>query len=71
MNKDMLNGSGYVDKTAYHAINKVTRDEKNRANRDVAAEVLIRALKDIIWLAGFRLIDRIKLEDPKTGKKYT
>lgn len=71
MNKDLLNGSGCVDKTAYRAINKVARDEKNRANRDIAAEVLIRALKDIIWLAGFRLTDRIKLENPKTGKKYT
>lgn len=70
MNHDYLNGSGCKDPTAYKAISKIARTDKNRANRQMAAEVLIRVLKDIIWLAGFKLADRIKITDPKTGIEY-
>lgn len=74
MDKTMLNGSGCVDKVAHEAINNVIREERAKErktyDRDEAAEVLIRTLKNIIWLSGFKLTERIKLEDPKTGKKY-
>lgn len=74
MDKTMLNGSGCVDKVAHEAINNVEKEErlkgKRMCDRDEAAEVLIRTLKNTIWLSGFKLTERIKLEDPKTGKKY-
>ena len=74
MDKTLYNGSGCIDKVAHEAINKVSREEKNKEKklhaRDEAAEVLVMVLKNIIWLAGFKLSERIKFEDPKTGKKY-
>lgn len=74
MDRTILNGSGCVDKVAHEAINNVLREEKIKerkmCDRDEAAETLIRTLKNITWLSGFKLTERIKFEDPKTGKKY-
>lgn len=71
MDKNLLNGSGCVDYTAHEAINNVEKDSKIKTNsRDEAAEVLVRSIKNLMWLSGFRLIDRIRFEDPKSGKKY-
>jgi hypothetical protein len=70
----MLNASGCSDRTAHDAINNVEREkrlkEKPTKEREEAAETLIKTLKNMIWLSGFKLSERIKLEDPKTGKKY-
>lgn len=68
--KILLNGSGCVDHTAHDAISKVSREQKRAANRDDAADVLIKSIKNMIWLSGFRLTDRIRFEDPQSGKKY-
>ncbi|MDD2960013.1 MAG: hypothetical protein PHR92_16130 [Lachnospiraceae bacterium] len=73
MDKTLFNPSGYMDKTSHDAINNVEKEAKrkiDKGNREDAAEVLIKTLKEVIWLSGFKLADRIKLEDPKTGKKY-
>lgn len=74
MDKTLVNGSGCVDKVAHEAINNVVREEKNKEKkvheRDVAAEVLIKAIKDMMWLSGFKLIGRIQFEDRKSGKRY-
>lgn len=68
--KTLFNGSGCVDHTAHKAMNNVTREERKAAARDEAAEVLVKSIKNMIWLSGFRLIDRIRFEDPQSGKKY-
>lgn len=74
MDKTVLNGSGCVDKVAHEAINNVAREEKAKEkkmhDREEAAETLIKTLKNTVWLSGFKLIGRIQLEDPKTGRKY-
>lgn len=75
MDKTLLNGSGCMDRVAHEAINNVERariqvSRADRTDRDEAADVLIKTIKNAIWLSGFKLADRIKLEDPKTGKKY-
>lgn len=73
MDKSRLNGSGCADPVAHEAINNVQREQKKMAasnNRDAAAEVLVKNVKDMIWLAGFKMIGRIQFEDPKSGKKY-
>ena len=71
MDKSMLNGSGCIDHTAHEAINNVTKESKSRrGTRDEAAEVLVRNIKDLMWLSGFRLVGRIQFEDPKSGKQY-
>lgn len=74
MDKTLVNGSGCMDKVAHKAINNVVREEKNKEKkiheRDVAAEVLIKAIKDMMWLSGFKLVGRIQFEDRKSGKRY-
>lgn len=59
-----------MDHTAHDAVNNVTREQRKAAARDEAADVLIKSIKNMIWLAGFRLTDRIRFEDPQSGKKY-
>lgn len=51
MDKNRLNGSGYVDNTAYEAIGNMTREEKRK--RDDAANILIRDVKALIRGARF------------------
>lgn len=73
MDRSMLNGSGCVDAVAHEAINNVDREQKKANavhNRDTAAEVLVKNIKDMMWLSGFKLIGRIQFEDPKSGKRY-
>lgn len=72
MDKTKCNQEGYPDPTAYNAINNVSprTGSNEKSARDIAAEVLIKTVKNLVWLSGFNLIERIKLEDPKSGKKY-
>lgn len=61
------NAEGYPDPTAYNAIRNIINDEAERDNRAFA---LIRAIKSIIQISGFELIERIKLKDTETGREY-
>lgn len=71
MDKTLLNGSGCMDRTAHEAICNIEREKKQKyGNRDEAADVLVKNIKDTVWLSGFKLIGRIQFEDPKTGKRY-
>lgn len=73
MDKSMLNGSGCFDSVAHEAINNVEREKKKISavhSRDTAAEILVKNIKDMMWLSGFKLIGRIQFEDPKSGKRY-
>jgi hypothetical protein len=67
MNKEKLNASGCPDPTAYIALQKVSKEEK-----ELSAKVLevIKVLKVIIEWAGFELIGRIWLKDKKTGREF-
>ena len=58
-----LNGEGYRDPTAYPCIEKENRLEK-RVN------ALIKAIKTIIALSGFELINRIELRDKHSGEEF-
>lgn len=68
MDKNRLNGSGYVDDTAYKAIGNITREQKQR--RDDAANELIHDVKSLIRERGFDVIGRIGIKDKMTGKEY-
>lgn len=71
MDKNKLNASGCKDLVAYEAINHTTRVLRtDRTKRDEAADELIKAVKIMVRLSGFELMDRIKLRDTKNGKKY-
>lgn len=74
MDKERLNASGCRDDTAYEAIKKasakVSVSRYNYTKRDEEADEMIHMLKRIIRLYGFHLTERIRFEDPKTGRKY-
>lgn len=61
------NAEGYSDPTAYSAMSKVLREEKERLRR---ASAVIGVIKSVVDLAGFDLITRIELRDRKTGREY-
>ena len=63
------NSEGYVDSTAYKAIQSVSVEEKKLAIQS-EHDKLIQHLKYTIELAGFRLSDRIKLIHKVTGRKF-
>lgn len=67
MNKEKLNASGYPDLTAYAAIEKVSKEEKELYRK---VSELLKVLKIIIDWAGFELIGRIWLKDKKTGREF-
>ena len=70
MDKSILNQSGCVDKTAHDAINRYEKEQKHYSQRKEAVEVLVQAIKNIAWLAGFKITNRIHFEDRKTGERY-
>lgn len=61
-NPDKLNGSGCKDLTAFEAIRNVESEE--RFNK------LLKTIKNVCELSGFRLEERIVLRDKKTGKVW-
>lgn len=67
MKEEKLNGSGYYDPTAYAAIEKLLKEEKELSKK---VSELLKVLKTIIEWAGFELIGRIRLKDKKTGREF-
>lgn len=61
------NSEHYADPTAYAGIKAVMREQ---GDADKRAFDLIKMLKYIVRLAGFELIDRIKIRDIKSGNEY-
>lgn len=43
---------------------------KNGGEKDEEAELFVKMVKRLAKGFGFKLCDRIKFEDPETGKKY-
>ena len=60
-----LNGSGYVDPTAYKAIKHVEKTKKEERARHFK---LLNTLFYICEMAGFEVQGRIVLKDKKTGR---
>lgn len=66
------NAEGYPDPTAHAALSKAERERLAALDEsDARCNLLIRALKALIDLAGFDLLARIELRDRRTGKRYT
>ena len=61
------NAEGYSDPTAYTAMDKILREEKERERR---VSTVIGLIKSIVDLAGFDLLSRIELRDRKSGREY-
>ena len=60
------NAEGYVDPTAYAALQSIVNDEK----AEKKAAYLIAVLKFIIRESGFELLNRIELRDKRTGRDF-
>lgn len=67
MNNPYYNNEGYAGPTAYAGTKNIIREESETERR---ASELIKILKFIIRLAGFELIERVKIKDTKTGRKF-
>ena len=72
MDKSLYNASGCKDRTAHDAICAADRTRTlvyraSRSKKDEDAELFVKRLARGF---GFKLCDRIKFEDPETGKKY-
>lgn len=67
MNNPYFNSEEYADPTAYAGTKNIIKEESETERR---ASELIKVLKFIIRLAGFELIERVKIKDTKTGRKF-
>lgn len=63
MQNPYFNQSGCADPTAYHALKNLSDEEKK-------VNFLIKVLKYIIRESGFELLNRIELQNTKTGRVY-
>ena len=61
------NASGCKDTTAYEAVGHVSKEE-HKVNQ--VAHDLTKLAKDLIVLAGFEVIGRIRIKHKKTGKEF-
>ena len=66
------NSKGYPDPTAYEAIKKAEKSEKEiaRKQEDERFHKLLNSIFSMCELAGFKLEGRITLKDIKTGRVW-
>lgn len=60
------NSSGYIDPTAYKAMQNVERDEK----LDARYRLVLSIIRNVLDLAGFCMVERFVIKDKKTGKVW-
>lgn len=65
--KPWENGEGYPDPTAYDAL-KVLSEQQNQDRQRISA--VIHTVRCVLDLAGFELINRMELQDKRTGRVY-
>ena len=63
----LKNAEGYVDPTAYAAMNTV---QKEQDAAELRVQNFIRAVKTIIDQSGYDLLARIEIRDRVTGRDY-
>jgi len=64
------NFEGYMDRTASDAMNSILKERTHAEEADARNNKLVKALKQLIDLAGFDLVERIVVKDRKTGRVY-
>ena len=65
--KPWENGECYHDPTAYDAL-KVLSERQNQDRQRISA--VIHTVRCVLDLAGFELINRIEIQDKRTGRVY-
>lgn len=61
------NAEGYQDPTAFEGGRRAERPDRDSDQR---ANALIGAIKSLINLAGFDLLERIAVKDRRTGREF-
>ena len=64
------NAEGYKDSTAYKAIISMEDFEKRQLTEQAEHDELIKHIRYIVDLAGFRLGDRVKLAHKESRRRY-
>jgi len=64
---EKTNQEGFLDLTAYEAIENVTASDDHIANE---FGFLLRVLKYIVRKAGFEVVGRIHLRHKQTGREF-
>ena len=64
------NAEGYKDSTAYKAIMAIEETKRRRLKEQAEHDELIKHIRYIVDLAGFRLGDRVKLVHKESRRRY-
>lgn len=64
------NAEGYKDSTAYKAIMAIEEAKKKKMKEQAEHDKLVQHIKYIVELAGFRLIDRVRLMNKESRRRY-
>ena len=64
------NAEGYKDSTAYKAIMAIEETKRRRLKEQAEHDELIKRIRYIVDLAGFRLGDRVKLVHKESRRRY-
>ena len=64
------NAEGYKDSTAYKAIMAIEETKRRRLKEQAEHDELIKHIRYIVDLAGFRLTDRVKLVHKESRRRY-
>lgn len=70
MSSDFYNTEGYKDSTAYRAIMAIEETKKRKMKEQAEHDELIKHIRYIVNLAGFRLGDRVKLVHKESRRRY-
>jgi hypothetical protein len=64
------NAEGYKDSTAYKAIVSMEDFKKRQLKEQAEHDELIKHIRYIVNLAGFKLTDRVKLMHKESRRRY-
>lgn len=64
------NAEGYKDSMAYKAIMAIEETKRRRLKEQAEHDELIKHIRYIVDLAGFRLGDRVKLVHKESRRRY-
>lgn len=70
MSNDFYNTEGYKDSTAYKAIMAIEEAKKRKMKEQAEHDELIKHIRYIVDLAGFRLTDRVRLINKESRRRY-
>lgn len=64
------NAEGYKDSTAYKAIISMEEVKKRQLKEQAEHDELIKHIRYIVDLAGFKLTDRVRLMNRESRRRY-